>query len=349
MKNISLQSILVLIFLFLAQSVLASDNKHTEPESEPFDANEFIMDHIADAHDFHILTLPNGKHVSVPLPVILYSRQSGFHIFMSSQLAHGHVHHGLELMAEGEYKGKIIEHNEQGEIVLPLDFSITRNVFSMMLSALIILWLFVSLGRSYSKIGISEPKGLQGFLEPLVLFVRDDIAKVIIGEKKYEKFMPYLLTAFFFIWINNLIGIIPFFPFGSNVTGNIAVTLVLAMFTFFVTQINANKSYWKHIVSMPGVPVWLSPIMIPIEIIGLFSKPFALMVRLFANITAGHIIILTLISLIFIFKSLMVAPASIAFVLFMDVIELLVAVLQAYVFTLLSALFIGLAVQEENH
>ena len=349
MKNISLHSIIIIIFLFVVQGIFASDNKQSESESEPFDANEFIMDHIADAHDFHILTLPNGKHVTVPLPVILYSRQSGFHAFMSSRLAHGHVHHGLELVTEGEYKGKIIEHNEQGEIVLPLDFSITRNVFSMMLSALIILWLFVSLGRSYSKVGISEPKGIQGFLEPLILFVRDDIGRVVIGEEKYEKFMPYLLTAFFFIWINNLIGIIPFFPFGSNVTGNIAVTLVLAMFTFFITQLNANKSYWKHIVAMPGVPMWLSPIMIPIEIIGLFSKPFALMVRLFANITAGHIIILTLISLIFIFKSLFVAPASIAFVLFMDVIELLVGLLQAYVFTLLSALFIGLAVQEESH
>lgn len=349
MKNSSLYSIIIVFFLFLTPGVFASENKHQESEPEPFDANEFIMDHIADSHDFHILTLPDGKHISVPLPVILYSRQSGIHIFMSSRLAHGRLHHGLELILEGEYKGKIVEHNEQGEIILPLDFSITRNVFSMMLSALIILSLFISMGRSYSRIGISEPKGLQGFLEPLILFVRDDIAKVIIGEEKYEKFMPYLLTAFFFIWINNLIGIIPFFPFGSNVTGNIAVTMVLAMFTFFVTQLNANKNYWKHIVAMPGVPLWLSPIMIPIEIIGLFSKPFALMVRLFANITAGHIIILTLISLIFIFKSLMVAPASIAFVLFMDVIELLVGVLQAYVFTLLSALFIGLAVQEEKH
>ncbi len=341
--------IIFFVTLVLNFPVLALSEGHDKGEDETFQVNEFILDHIADSHEFHILTLASGKHISLPLPVILYSKNSGFHFFMSSHLVHGQSYKGFELHTEGEFKGKITEENENGEILVPLDISITRNVFSMMLSALIILWLFIYLGRSYSKTGISEPKGIQGFLEPIVLFVRDDIAKVTIGEEKYEKFMPYLLTAFFFIWINNLIGIVPFFPFGSNVTGNIAVTMVLALFTFFITQINANKNYWKHIVAMPGVPFWLAPIMVPLEIIGLFSKPFALMIRLFANITAGHIIILTIISLIFIFKSIYIAPASIAFDLFLDMIELLVAVLQAYVFTLLSALFIGLAVKEESH
>jgi ATP synthase subunit 6 len=186
-------------------------------------------------------------------------------------------------------------------------------------------------------------------LEPVILFIRDDIAIPNIGEHKYGKFMPYLLTVFFFILINNLLGLVPIFPFGANVTGNVNVTFVLALFTFLITQFSANKTHWRHVFAAPGVPFWLLPIMIPIEIIGLFSKPFALMIRLFANITAGHIIVLSLVTLIFIFKTVLVAPVSIFFVLFMDCIELLVAFLQAYVFTLLSALFIGMATAEPEH
>lgn len=348
MKKVGLKLILGLFLSIPFVGLFASEDKHEESSEQEFNASEFILGHIADSHEFHIATLKSGKHITVPLPIILYSKASGLHFFMSSKFAHGHEYDGFKLEEEGDHKGKITEQLENGEITLPLDISITKNVFSMLLSAIVILWLFISLGNSYRKSGVSEPKGIQGFLEPLIIFVRDDIAIVTIGKDKYEKYMPYLLTAFFFIWINNLIGLIPFFPFGSNVTGNIAVTLVLAVFTFIITQINAKKTYWKHIVAMPGVPLWLYPVMIPVEIIGLFSKPFALMVRLFANISAGHIIILTLISLIFIFKTIFVAPASIVFVLFMDVIELLVGVLQAYVFTLLSALFIGLAVQEEH-
>ena len=226
----------------------------------------------------------------------------------------------------------------------------TKAVVGMLFAALIGLWLFISLSRSYKKTGISHPKGIQSFLEPVILFVRDDIAIPNIGEKKFEKFMPYLLSVFFFILINNIMGLIPFPPpFGANVTGNIAVTFTLAIFTFFITQINGTKSYWRHIYATPGVPFWLLPIMVPVEIIGMISKPFALMVRLFANITAGHIIVMSLVCLIFIFKSLAVAPVSILFVIFMDCLELLVAFLQAYVFTLLSALFISLAAKEEEH
>ena len=218
----------------------------------------------------------------------------------------------------------------------------------MMVAAAIGLCLFISLAWSYRISGISEPRGIQGFLEPIILFVKDDIAIPNMGEEKHERFLPYLLTVFFFILINNLLGLIPFFPFGANVTGNIAVTLVLAFFTFVVTQFSGNRQYWRHVFATPGVPFWLLPVMMVVEMIGLIAKPFALMVRLFANITAGHIIILGLISIIFIFKTLWVLPGAALFVLFMYCLELLVAFLQAYVFTLLSALFIGIAVEEHH-
>ena len=321
------------------------DKEKTESET-PFDASSFIMDHIADSHEWHLLTRENGESVAIYLPVILYSGDKGIEIFSSRNLAHGQEYNGYKLEEEGDLKGRIVSVSD-GK--LPLDFSITKTVVGLFGAALIGLLLFLSLARSYKKIGISHPKGMQSFLEPIILFVRDDIAISNIGEHKYEKYMPYLLTVFFFILINNLMGLIPFPPpFGANVTGNIAVTFVLAFFTFIITQISGNKNYWRHVFATPGVPFWLLPVMIPVEIIGIFSKPFALMIRLFANITAGHIIVLSLVCLIFIFKSLGVAPVSILFVIFMDCLELLVAFLQAYVFTLLSALFISLAVQDHH-
>jgi len=320
---------------------------------EEFDASSFILGHITDSHEWHILTKKNGEHVSLYLPVILYSKGSGLHVFSSKKFAHGQEYNGFRLEEEGELEGRIVKVKSDGTVDMenmPLDFSITKTVLGMMAAALIGLWLFLALARSYKKTGISHPKGIQGFLEPIVLFVRDDIAIPNIGEKKAHKFMPYLLSVFFFILINNLMGLIPFPPpFGANVTGNIAITMTLALFTFFMIQFNGSKTYWRHIFAAPGVPFWLLPIMIPVEIIGMLSKPFALMVRLFANITAGHIIVLSLIALIFIFNSLAMAPVSLIFVLFMDCLELLVAFLQAYVFTLLSALFIGIAVEDEHH
>jgi F-type H+-transporting ATPase subunit a len=256
------------------------------------------------------------------------------------------------LMEEGDLKGKIVNIDEHGTVdeeKLPLDFSVTKSVVGMLASVIIGLFLFISMANSYKKSGVSHPRGIQSFLEPVVLFVRDDIAIPNIGHH-YEKYMPYLLTVFFFILINNLMGLIPFPPpFGANVTGNIAVTFVLAFCTMLITNFSANRNYWKHIFATPGVPFWLLPVMIPVELIGIISKPFALMIRLFANITAGHIIVLSLVALIFIFESVWIAPVSAAFVIFMDCLELLVAFLQAYVFTLLSALFISLAVQEEHH
>jgi F-type H+-transporting ATPase subunit a len=307
---------------------------------------------VADSHEWHILTKKDGGSIAIYLPVILYQKDKGLNLFSSRRLTEGKEYKGYKVVEEGDLKGKIVNVKPDGSIDednLPLDFSITKAVVGMFFAVLIGLWLFVSLGRSYKRTGISSPKGIQSFLEPVVLFVRDDIAIPIIGEKKHEKYMPYLLSAFFFILINNIMGLIPFPPpFGANVTGNIAVTFVLALCTFLITQFSGNKHYWKDIFAAPGVPVWLLPIMIPVELIGIISKPFALMIRLFANITAGHIIVLSLICLIFIFKSLAVAPVSILFVIFMDCLELLVAFLQAYVFTLLSTLFIGLAVKEEH-
>ncbi len=291
--------------------------------------------------------------MAVYLPVILYSKESGLHIFSSRRLAHGHEYKGFRIEEEGDLKGRIVSVNENGEIDkenLPLDFSMTKTVVGMLAAALLGLWLFLSLSRSYKKTGISHPKGIQSFLEPVICFVRDDIVIPNIGYEKHEKFMPYLLSVFFFILINNIMGLIPFPPpFGANVTGNIAVTFTLAFFSFIIIQINGSKTYWRHIFATPGVPFWLLPIMIPVELIGVIAKPFALMIRLFANITAGHIIVMSLLALIFIFDSLFVAPVSAFFVIFMDCLELLVAFLQAYVFTLLSALFISLAVVEEHH
>jgi len=239
---------------------------------------------------------------------------------------------------------------------LPLDFSITKNVLSVFFSLIILSVIFISVARSYKKRVGKAPKGLQSFLEPVILFIRD-LAISSIGEKKYEKFIPYLLTLFFFIFFNNLFGLVPFFPGGANVTGNIAVTLVMAVFTFVIILINGNKNYWMHIFNTPGVPWWLKlpvPLMPVIELVGVFTKPFVLMIRLFANITAGHIIVLGFISLIFIFGNLHVALGysvsivSVLFAVFIGMLELLVAFIQAYVFTLLSAIFFGMATEEHH-
>lgn len=338
--------------ILAAPSLIAGDADRSRDKEEEFDATTFIMGHMADSHEWHLFTTGNGRHVSVYLPVILIDRESGLHIFSSRKISGRQSYKGFAVAQEGDNAGKIIRVNGEGlpdGSKPPLDFSITRTIFGMLVASLIMLWLMVALARSYKKSGISAPRGIQGFLEPVVVFIRDEVALPNIGEKKHERFMPYLLTVFFFILINNLLGLIPVFPFGANVTGNINVTFVLAAFTLVITQFSANKSHWRHVFAAPGVPLWLLPVMIPIEIIGLFSKPFALMVRLFANITAGHIIVMSLVSLIFIFKSILVSPAVIGFVLFMDFIELLVAFLQAYVFTLLSALFIGMAVAEPEH
>ncbi|MDV7186701.1 F0F1 ATP synthase subunit A [Lutibacter sp. TH_r2] len=370
----SIKNFFISVFMLLScVQVIQSQENHNDKShdshqeshqknnhDEPFDASEMINHHIGDAHSFHIVDI-NKHSYSLPLPVILYT-DNGLVTFMSSEFHHDNdgkvivekngqkfvsVHENIYQLNEGEQTLAFDAEHHPTNAKKPLDFSITKNVFSMLMSAIILFLLFSAVARSYKK-NPKAPKGLAGFLEPLVLFVRDDIAIPNIGEHKYAKFMPYLLTVFFFIWINNLIGLVPIFPGSSNLTGNIVFTGVLAFITFLITTLSGNKNYWSHILT-PPVPKALYPIMIPIEIIGMFTKPFALMIRLFANITAGHIIILSLVSLIFIFKTVAIAPVSAAFVLFMSVLELLVAALQAYVFTLLSALFIGQAVADDHH
>ncbi len=321
---------------------------HGEKE-EKFNTSKVIMEHIADGHDWHL-----WGHTSIHLPVILYT-DKGIECFSSGKFNHGHDayagnHYTYALV---ENKVKVVtpdgQVNEEASSHL-IDLSITKNVASMMISMLFLFLIFFSVASAYKKRGIAAPKGLQSWLEPIIIFVRDEIARPNLGDK-YAKFMPYLLTVFFFIWMNNVLGLVPFFPGGANVTGNIAVTLVLALCTFVITTINGTKTYWSHVFT-PHVPLWLYPLMIPVEIIGLFTKPFALMIRLFANITAGHILVLSLVCLIFIFKSMSVATVSVPFVVFISVIEMLVAFIQAFIFTILSALYIGMALEkpsEEAH
>jgi F-type H+-transporting ATPase subunit a len=334
----------------------------THEQEEPFNAGRMIIDHIVDAYEWHIVTIGH-THVSIPLPVILIY-EGKLSVFMSSKFHHGHDSHlGYKIEDMGPKKGKIVRVKEgtmeadenAGQII---DLSITKNVLAVFVSAALLMIIFLSVAKSFRKNKGGAPKGLQSLLEPIILFVRDDIARAAIGEKKYEKYTPYLLTVFFFIFLNNLMGLIPIFPFGANVTGNIAVTGILAVFTFIITLFSANKDYWKHIYNAPGVPWWLKfpiPLMPFVEFLGVFTKPFVLMVRLFANITAGHIIILGFMSLIFIFGNIKgmlgvaVAPVSVAFGIFMGMLELLVAFIQAYVFTLLSALYFGMAMEEHHH
>ncbi len=325
-----------------------------------FDAGEMIMEHVVDNHEWHIAEIGN-LHLTIPLPVILFY-EGKFYCFSSGRFHNEtNTYNGFKLENEGPHKGKVIYvgDNNQNHTGKPVyDFSITKTVFAIWISVFLLILIFVPVANAYKRNKGKAPKGLQSLVEPLIVFIRDDIARSSIGEKHHEKFLPYLLTIFFFIFFNNLLGIIPFFPGGANVTGNIAVTMVMAVFTFVLTTINGNKHYWVDIINTPGVPWWLKipvPLMPVVEIIGIITKPFVLMIRLFANITAGHIIVLGFISLIFIFGAISaalglgVSVVSVAFMLFMNLLELLVAFIQAYVFTLLSALYFGLALIEPEH
>ena len=362
MKNLLKEVTLSCIALLACFNTMASENKNNKPGAEEeFNSVEMIMHHISDAHDFHFLDYTDSEGVehavSIPLPVILYTN-NGLVCFMSSAFHHNDdgtyvvskkgtnfvkYHEKIYQLNDGASSLEFDEHHHPLNAVKPIDVSITKNVFSMLLSLVLLLTLFGAAGRSAKK-NPGAPTGILAFLEPIIVFIREDIIIPNVGRKKYKTYIPYLITIFFFIFFNNLLGLI---PGGANVTGNIAVTLVLSVFTLLVTNFSANKAYWKHIF-LPPVPLALYPIMVPIEVIGVLTKPFALMIRLFANITAGHIIILSLISLIFVFKSIFIAPVSVGFVLFMYTLELLVALLQAYIFTLLSALFIGQAIEEHH-
>lgn len=328
-----------------------------QPAEEKFDAGKMIMEHILDAHDWHLW----GEHhnaVAIPLPVILYT-DKGWDVFMSSAFHHG------EATVAGKYNYRL-EHNrivvvdqagqkDEAATARIIDLSITKNVAALFISIILLLTIFLPIAKKYKENANRAPSGMQSLLEPVILFIRDNVAIPNIGEKKHEKYMPFLLTVFFFILINNLMGLVPFFPGGANVTGNISVTFTLAAIVLIIVIVTANKHYWQHILAMPGVPKPVLFILTPIEILGFIIRPFVLMMRLFANITAGHIVILSFISLIFIFGAMSAVAGygisifSMSLVVFMSLLELLVAFLQAYVFTLLSAIYFGSAIEEGHH
>ena len=358
-----MQPLIFIIFaVFIGTGTVRANEEPVKSEetehAKSFNAGRYVIEHVSDAFEWHIATF-GETHISVPLPIILYSSNKGWNFFMSSRFHHGHeTYKNFRIELEGENEGKIVEVNESGDFVsLPVDLSITKTVAGIFVSVIVLLLIFLNIAKSAKEHGNQAPKGLQNLFEPIILFIRDEVAKPAIGEKKFERFMPYLLTAFFFILINNLLGLVPIFPFGSNVTGNIAVTMVLGLFTFFVTALNGNKHYWKEIYN-PDVPWWLKfpiPLMPIIELSGVITKPFVLMVRLFANMMAGHMIVTVFVSLIFIFNSLMgakvglgVSPISVAFSVFIIMLDILVSFIQAYVFTLLSAIYFGMATSEHH-
>ena len=355
-----------LILSFSYTSIKAQEHSATVGDStqknsakeEKLDPAKIIMDHIKDAHEFHFFTIENKEnphesfHATIPLPIIVYSKsKGGWHMFSSAKFGH-----------EGEEAYKGFKLNEKKEIVaedgsIVYDFSLTKNVVQMLIALTVLVLLMTSIAKKYKKgTGVTvAPKGWQNAIEPVVVFVRDEVAKPNLGGK-FAKYLPYLLTVFFFILINNIFGLL---PGSANVTGNIAFTVVLGVISFFVILFSTNKHFWGHIFWFPGVPMLVRIfIMLPVELLGVFTKPFALIVRLFANMVAGHIIILSFISLIFIFGSMTAvagwgfSPLSIAFAVFIYIIEIMVAFIQAFIFTNLTAVFIGQALEgahDEHH
>jgi len=339
---------IVLLNLFsFAEQQNSKYNGNTNPQKDiKTEIKDFINHHLQDTHDFHLT-----KGLSFPLPVILWD--SEFQVFSSSKFHHG------EVVAEHNenyyklYHGKIYKTDREGTITYdennyvinkkPLDFSITKNVCFILIVSLLMMWMFKRMAKSYKTNPI--PTGVGRFLEPIILYVRDDIARPNIGEKNYKRYMNFLLTVFFFIWIINLFGLT---PLGVNVTNNIAVTFSLAIMTYLITTFTANKNYWKHIFWMPGVPAPMKLILAPIELLGTIIKPFSLMIRLYANITAGHVVLMSIIGLMFIFKNWIGSPLSFGLAFALALLELLVAALQAYIFTMLSALYFGSAVEEHH-
>ena len=354
--------LLAISTFFTANTAFASEGAESHADGGKVDTqeeiSEYIQHHLKDSHDFTLFSYGSEprKHVGFPLPVIFLDE--GLHVFMSSKFHHG------ESVAESQGKyytlfhGKIYRTDAEGHVdideaghptnIKPFDISISKNIVGMLLAAILMIIGFKSLANSYKKGPL--PTGVGRVLEPLVIYVRDEIAKPNIGEKRYRDFTGFLLTVFFYIWLLNLLGMT---PLGFNVTGNIAVTVCLALFTFFIVQFSGNKNYWVHIFWMPGVPVIMKIILMPVEVLGMLTKPFSLLIRLFANMTAGHFVVMSLIALTITLKAQfgVVASTGMSFVLafFISLIELLVAFLQAYIFTMLSALFIGMAVADDHH
>lgn len=336
---LKINKFLALLLLIMPSLVWAEGGSKKDGEDEPFNPSELINHHISDSHVWEIY-----HGMTVHLPVIVYSEEKGLDIFSSANF-YDHE----EVIP---YDGYIMDHDhitlESGGHVF--DISITKNVLFLFIDAALLILVFAAVARGYKKNAGRAPSGIQSFFEPIIMFIRDDIAKENIGPK-YGKFMPFLLTVFFFIWFGNLLGLL---PGAANLTGNISVTLTLAVITLLITTFSGRKTYWLHIVDPLGKSMpWAGKILLylilwPVEIIGIFTKPFSLMIRLFANITAGHILILSIISLAFIFESLTIGVVGAVFATVMNMLELFVAVLQAYVFTLLSALYFGQAVEEHH-
>lgn len=357
MNNITIRTYLLVGLCIIGLWTPTWASSVNRVENEPLNIQEVILDHIGDAYEWHIMTV-GDKHFSIPLPVIVYSIESGWHVFLSSHLHHGDSYKGFRLATEGNYKGKVVETIPTGETIRPMiDISLTKIAMGVIINSLLLVGiiLFVSQWYRHRKASDKAPRGFVGMMEMLIMMVYNDIIKPSVG-RDYERFSPYLLTAFFFIFLSNLMGLIPIFPGGANVTGNIAITLVLAVCTFIAINLFGTREYWREIL-WPDVPIWMKcpiPLMPVIEIFGLFTKPFALTVRLFANIMAGHSIILALVCIIFVTHSMgallggSMTILSVLFSLFMNCLELLVAFIQAYVFTMLSAVFIGMS-RVEHH
>lgn len=331
---------LAIVFSASFLTAFAQNQEENHPtenagHKEVFNVSEVILEHVMDAHQWHLT-----EGLVIPLPIIVYSAEKGLDVFSSARFFEHHE--------PVDYNGYKLEHNHiylADSRKAVLDLSITKNVLMLFINASVLLFVFLSVARAYKTNKGKAPKGLQSFIEPIVVFVKDEIVKPNVGPK-YEKYLPYLLTLFFFIFFGNVLGLL---PGAANLTGNIAVTLVLALLTFFITIFSGNKNYWSHIFWTPGVPHWLRVIILPVELIGVFTKPFSLTVRLFVAITAGHIVILALICLTFIFQSYFVGIGSAIVVIFINLIELLVAGIQAYVFTMFTSLYIGMAIEEHEH
>jgi F-type H+-transporting ATPase subunit a len=328
------RTILLLFTLMFLSGFLPAKASETKPEK--IKISEVILEHVKDSHVWHFT-----EHGVLPLPIIVYSMEKGLDVFSSANFFDEH-HNTVE------YKGYKLEHEhiylaDSGKAVL--DLSITKNVAMLFINASIILLVFLSAARAYKTNKGKAPRGIQSFMEPVIIFVKDEIVKPNIGPK-YERYLPYLLTLFFFVFFGNLLGLL---PGAANLTGNIAITLTLAVITFLITNFSGNRNYWGHIFWTPGVPHWLRVIIFPVELIGVFTKPFALTIRLFVAITAGHIVILALLCLTFVFQSYIVGIGTSIVVLFINLIELLVAGIQAYVFTMFTALYIGMAIEEQEH
>ena len=351
------KTILLIVAILLAFPSLRAE------ENDGFDPGSMIIGHVTDAHSWHLFDYnKNGEEhaVAIPLPVILWN-EGHLDIFSSAKFHHGHTdYRGYRLVGGGAAKEEIVCVDEAGNLTgkSPLDLSVTKTAAAIMIAALLLIIIVFVARAGYKRRPDQAPHGLQSLVEMLVVFVRDSIARPMIGEAKYQRYLPYLLTLFFFIFLCNILGLIPFFPAGANITGNLAVTATLAVITFLITNLSGNRHYWTDIFNTPGVPAWLKvfPLMPVVELVGVFTKPIVLMIRLFANMTAGHIVILGFIVIIFILSNLFgmavggaVSVVSVLFSVFISLLECLVAYIQAFVFTMLTALYIGMAVAEPHH